>query len=170
MVNNQIKIFDEKGNLGIAVYRARKYGTTEWKLLYMWVDYNRVMYVDCQSGELVPKGYYLYVYFGDKIAGMFSYDPNGAIGQIFLGEAKKKKRDEFERHASLVTYWGEEVLKELFEDIEVDFSQGVNIRFFNPHQGDVFPNWFIMEHFPIYTFKPFWKPEKWDRLPEDTEF
>ena len=170
MAKNQIMIFDEKGNVGIAVYRARKKGETDWKLLYIWTDYNRRTYMDYKSGELMPKGYYMYLYLGTKIVDMFHYDCKGPVGQIFLGETKKNTRADWEKHASLVVYWGEDVLEELFGDIEVDLTKGVNIRFFNRRRGNVLPSWFIEEYFPVYVYKPFWRAEKWDRLPEDNEF
>ena len=170
MTNNQIKIFDEKGNVGIAVYKARRKGEKDWKLLYIWTEYNYRTYMDYKSGELMPKGYYMYLYFGTKIINMYTYDCNGPMGKIFLGEAKKNTRDNSEKHASLVAYWGEDVLRELFDEIEVDLSKGVNIRFFNLYLGSVFPSQFIVEDFPVYIYKPFWKLEKWDRLPEDGEF
>ncbi len=169
MTNNLIEMYDAKGNPGIAVYRARKRGTEDWKLLYIWADYNRDTYTDTSSGELMPKGYYMYLYLGDKIENYFSYDVNGPLAKIFLGEAKRYRKDDFEKHVSLIVYWGEDVLKELFEEIEVDLSKGVNIRFFSPRQGIMAPNRFIAEQFPVYVFKPFWKMEKWERLPEDGE-
>ena len=170
MTNNQIKIFDEKGNVGIAVYKARRKEETDWKLLYIWADYKSVTRMDYKSGELMPKGYYMYLYLGTKIVNMCMYDCNGPLGQIFLGETKKNTKDNFEKHASLVTYWGEDVLKELFDDIEVDLENGLNVSFYHRHWGKVFPSRFIQEDFPVYVYKPFWRREKWDRLPEDNEF
>lgn len=170
MTVENIKVFDEKGELGIAVYKARKRGTEDWKLLYMWADYNASMYVDEKTGEFVSKGYYMYVYLGNHISNMISYDPQGMLGQILLGRAEKKTRDGLEKHASLLAYWGADVLKELFSDIEVDLSKGVHLKLFNAHRGNIFPTNFIWESFPTYLFKPFWNPEKWDRLPEDNEF
>lgn len=166
----ELKIFDEKGNMGIAVYKARKRGEAEWKLLYIWADYNPHMYVDGMTGEFVSKGYYMYAYLGSAIHSMFSYDCNGLLGQVLLGRADKKSRDGFEKHASLVTYWGRDVITELFHDMEVDWEKGVNMIMSNRHRGKIFPTEFIAEKFPTYIFRPFWKPEKWDRLPEDNEF
>ena len=171
MPNNLIKMYDEKGVPGVAVYMARKRGTKEWKLLYIWADYNRDTYTDFVSGEVMPKGYYMYMYLGRKIENRLCYDSNGPLAKIFLGEAKKRyRKDDFERHVSLIVYWGEDVLRELFEEIEVDLSKGVNLRFYSPYKSDIAPNEFILERFPVYVFKPFWKVEKWERLPEDKEF
>lgn len=166
----ELKIFDEKGDMGIAVYKARKKGETDWKLLYVWVDYNPKMYVDNITDEFVSKGYYMYAYFGTAIHSMLFYDSDGLLGQVLLGRADKKRRDVFEKHASLVTYWGKDVIEELFDNMEVDWMKGVNLKLSNIHYGKIFPTKFITEHFPTYVYMPFWKSEKWDRLPEDNEF
>ena len=86
MPNNLIKMYDEKGVPGVAVYMARKRGTKEWKLLYIWADYNRDTYTDFVSGEVMPKGYYMYMYLGSKIENRLCYDSNGPLAKIFLSE------------------------------------------------------------------------------------
>lgn len=170
MKNVELKVFDEKGKAGIAVYKARRRGEEGWKLLYVWVDFNENLLRNEVSGEWVSKGYYMYVYLGHRIATMLSYEPSGLLGRVLLGRADKRTKKEYERHASLVTYWGQEVLKEVFTDIEVDYSAGLNMRLYNTNRGYLFPNRFIWEEFPLHTFPEFQKPEKWDRLPEDTDF